>query len=217
MKSFNIFLVVMLLAVASMGQDLIVVGGGSFSNMLARDDDEIYSGDYSFKPGVHFGLMGEVEISDNLSFLPGVILSTKGYKKVKKDDDSKMVTKLNLYYFDIPLQMKATFEKDAFNYFGIFGVYAGVGVAGKSSWTLKDDEDELNGSSTIEWGNDKYEDDLKRPDYGISLGGGIEISNLLLGLTYDLGLANISSYQDYGSRIKNRVIKFSVGYKIDMQ
>ena len=65
----------------------------------------------------------------------------------------------------------------------------------------------------VEWGSDEENDDLKRLDFGLTMGAGVEISSIQIGLTYGLGLANISSYNDNGNKINNRVLGISVGYK----
>ena len=61
--------------------------------------------------------------------------------------------------------------------------------------------------------SDEDNDDLKRLDMGLTFGGGVEINAIMLGISYDLGLANISSYQQDGATSKNKVLKFSVGYR----
>ena len=65
----------------------------------------------------------------------------------------------------------------------------------------------------IKWGSDEDEDDLKRLEMGATFGAGLEFGSFLIGANYDLGLSNISSYQDGGATSKNRVIRFSVGYR----
>ena len=74
-------------------------------------------------------------------------------------------------------------------------------------------QEELAQEEDVEWGSDKEKDDLKRLDFGLTMGGGVEINSIQIGLTYALGLANISSYTDYGTKINNRVLGLSVGYK----
>ena len=58
----------------------------------------------------------------------------------------------------------------------------------------------------------KNNDELKRLDYGLTMGVGVEINSIQIGITYGLGLANISTYVEYDSKINNRVLGISVGY-----
>lgn len=44
------------------------------------------------------------------------------------------------------------------------------------------------------------------------MGVGVEINSIQIGITYGLGLANISTYVEYDSKINNRVLGISVGY-----
>ncbi len=44
----------------------------------------------------------------------------------------------------------------------------------------------------------------------LTFGAGIEINAIQIGISYDLGLANISIYNDNGHKVNNRVLKFSV-------
>ena len=67
-------------------------------------------------------------------------------------------------------------------------------------------------TETIEWGSDAEEDDLKRLDFGVSIGAGVELNALQIGLFYNLGLANISSYTDDGATIQNRGLGLSVAW-----
>ena len=68
-------------------------------------------------------------------------------------------------------------------------------------------------SEDVSWGSDAEEDDLKPFDYGAKFGVGAELKGLSLGVYYALGLANISPYTDYGTKISNKVLSISLGYK----
>jgi len=62
------------------------------------------------------------------------------------------------------------------------------------------------------WGSGEY-DFLKRLDFGLTGGAGIEINFIQIDLSYGLGLANISSYTNDGDKINNRVLGIFLGYK----
>ena len=67
--------------------------------------------------------------------------------------------------------------------------------------------------SDINWGSSEG-DNLKRFDFGLAFGAGVEIKSFRLGISYELGLTNLSVTQIDGSKISNRVLGISFGYKI---
>lgn len=191
-----------------------VKGGLSLSTMLEKDDDETYSNDYSMKPGFHVGFIVDVPLNEFLSFEPGMIITTKGMKYEDKIMGVDISAKANLYYLDIPLALKASHDLGGgLKMFGAVGPYVGFGISGNVEAMAEYMGEEETEETDIKWGNDEYDDHFKRLDMGLTFGGGVEINAVLLGISYDLGLANISSYQDDGTTSKNRVLKFSIGYK----
>jgi len=197
-------------------QNFVVKGGLNLSNMIAKDDEETYSDDFKMRPGFHVGAAVEFPINEMFSFETGLLLSTKGFKMSEEDtydgETYKIVEKYNLLYFDIPLTAKATFDLGGAKIYGVFGPYLGMGLSGKNKYELTYGGETDSEEEDIEWGSDEG-DDLKRLDFGLTMGAGVEISSIQIGLTYGLGLANISSYTDDGTKINNRVLGISVGYK----
>ena len=66
----------------------------------------------------------------------------------------------------------------------------------------------------IEWGSDENDDHLKRLDLGLIIGAGVVVHSIEIGLSYSLGLANISASTDEGGKIHNRVFSITAGYKL---
>lgn len=54
---------------------------------------------------------------------------------------------------------------------------------------------------------------LLQVKFCLILGAGVGVNSVEVGLTYGLGLANISPDTEDGFRISNRVIAVSIGYK----
>jgi len=145
-----------------------------------------------------------------------LLLSTKGTKTSTKETNTGVIIEskgsLNLVYLDIPLTAKAYYNIGASKIYGVFGPYIGFGLSGKSKSEIKiigvteTDEQDVN------WGSGDS-DDLKRLDYGLTVGAGMEFNSFLIGLSYNLGLANISAVTDDGQKIKNKVFGLSIGYK----
>lgn len=191
-----------------------IKGGLNLANMLDKDDDETYSNDYSMNPGFHLGLTVDIPFNDFLSFEPGLLFTTKGMKYEDEILGADVTAKANLYYLDIPLSLKASHDLGGgLKMFGAVGPYVGLGLSGKLKGTVEYQGEKETEEEDIKWGSDEDEDDLKRLDMGLTFGGGVEINSIMIGISYDLGLSNIAAYQDYGSTSKNRVLKFSVGYR----
>jgi len=203
-----------LFCLQSNAQTFGLKAGLNLSNMLEKDDDDTYSNDYKMNPGFHIGATVDVPINAFLSFEPGLLFTTKGMKYEDKIMGVDVKAKANLYYLDIPLTLKASHDLGGgLKMTGAVGPYVGFGLSGKLKATAEYQGNEETEEVDVKWGNDEDEDDLKRLDIGLTFGGGVEINSLTIGISYDLGLSNISAYQDYGTTNKNRVLKFSIGYR----
>ena len=188
--------------------------GLSLSNMLDKDNNDTYSNDYQMNPGFHVGATIDVPFNDFLSFESGLLFTTKGMKLKDEVQGIDVTLKLNLYYLDIPLTLKASHDLGGgLKMFGVVGPYVGIGLSGKFKMTFEYQGDEVKEEEDVKWGSDKDEDYFKRLDMGLTFGGGVEIKSIMIGISYDLGLSNISAYQDHGTKAKNRVLKFSVGFR----
>jgi hypothetical protein len=221
MKKLTTVLIVLLtisLTSTSFAQKFCAKTGLNLSKMLIKDNDENYGDNTKINTGFHVGATIQFPISEKFSFETGLLLSKKGMtSKIKELFDGETIkykSVIDLYYLDIPLLAKVTFEKKKVSYFGEIGPYFGLGLKGKIKTEYTYNEDTESSNSDIEWGSDKENDQLKRIDYGLTIGVGIIIINTIqIGLSYDLGLANISSYTEGGSKVKNRVFKISIGYR----
>jgi outer membrane protein W len=208
----KLFVVVVVLSMAteSFAQTFGIRAGFNLSNMVAKDDNNTYSDDYKMKSGFQIGATAEFPITDIFLFETGLILTTKGFKISESSDGMDYDGKLNLMYFEIPITGKAVYEVGDMQIYGIFGPYIGFGLSGKSKY-------ESNGNSTeesIDWGSNADEDDLKRFDFGLIVGAGVEIQSIQAGISYGFGLTNISPESDGGYKDLNRVLAITVGYKL---
>jgi opacity protein-like surface antigen len=204
-----VFVLVLTMASESFAQTFGLKGGLNLANMLIKNDDKTYSDDFKTKPGFHLGVTAEFPATEMFSFETGLLLSTKGFKTSSEDFEEKV----SLLYLDIPLTGKASFDVEGVKVYGVFGPYIGMGLFG-----IYKTEDTYEGeteteSESIVWGSEKGESDFKRFDMGLTMGAGVEINVIQIGLTYNLGLANISPYSDKGYKRNNRVLALSIGYK----
>lgn len=205
------------LATTSFAQIFGVKAGFNLSTILEKDDFNTYSEDYKMKPGFHAGVTMDLPLVSILSFESALLVSTKGFR-IDEDfsvsgQSMNVKGKVNLVYLDIPLTAKATFDVNRFKVYGAFGPYLGLGLSGKSKFEERRDGQTIKTERDIDWGNDEIDDDLMRLDLGLTAGVGVEISAFQIGLTYGHGLMNISPYDNFDYRIKNRVLGLSVGYR----
>lgn len=120
-------------------------------------------------------------------------------------------TTFALSYIEIPLNVGGRFKiGDNTKVFIMAGPYIGIGIVGK----IKGD---ANASASqrefdVRWGTDAKTSDFRRIDYGFNVANGVEIDNILIGVQYGIGLADISPEAEDEFKITNRVLSFSVGY-----
>jgi len=207
--------------IESNAQSFGVKGGLSLMNMMMKDNIENYKDLLKVKPGFHLGATIDIPLyRELLSLEPGIFLNMKGYtwKEDGTDDgyDWKYTEKVGTYYIDVPINVKGVYGGEKIKGFGTLGPFIGVGLSGKCKTTYEVIVSDINSTSTetekIEWGKDEDEDCFRRLDFGIALGAGVIYHNFTLGISYDLGLKNISSYTDEELKYKTRILKISAGY-----
>ncbi len=199
-------IVVLLLSIGSdsFAQTFGIKAGLNLSNSRIKDDDDTLSDDFIMNPGFHIGPTVEFPINELFSFESGLLLSTKGFKVSDKGthmgETYDYKQKMNLLYLDVPLTAKASYDIGGAKIYGTFGPYIGMGLSGKAKYEAAGhtDEDDIN------FGSDEDDDDFKRFDYGLTAGAGIDFNAIQIGITYGLGLANISNNTDDGYKINNQ-------------
>jgi hypothetical protein len=187
-----------------------VKAGLNFANMLDKNNDETYSSDYKMKTGFHLGATVEFPLAKMVSLEPGILFSTKGFKYDK--EGIKFTGNLN--YLEIPINAVVKIDLGSAKLLVNAGPYLGYLLSAKYKSDDKifgDNGDQTE--ETLSIGNDKETDDVKALDFGINVGAGAEMKGLTFGVQYGIGLANISPYTDNGTKVSNKVIGISVGYK----
>ena len=197
-------------AANSSAQTFGIKGGLNLSNIVIKIDGDKLDSELKMNPGFHIGPIMELDLNKVFSIETGILLTTKGFRinSTLSDEtgaEEPYKVKSNLYYIDIPVNAKATIEFNGFDIYGSVGSYLGVGIKGKGEFELGDEKE----TSTIKFGSDE---NFKRLEFGLTFGGGVEINRFLFGLSYNLGLTNISN-NEYSQKLKNRVIQISVGYR----
>nr|NQU93561.1 PorT family protein [Bacteroidota bacterium] len=185
----------------SLAQTFGIKAGLNLANMTMKDDDETYSDDHKMRPGFYAGGMVDITLVNSLSLQTGLFLSQKGYKYDKNDIKSNT----SLLYLEVPATANYRFDAGKAKIYVEAGPYLGVGLGGK--W--KYEEDGESESESIKFGKDE---NLKLLDFGLRVGGGVEVNAIQIGIYYGLGLANISHDSDGGYKMTNKVLGFTLGY-----
>ena len=136
------------------------------------------------KPGIQLGVVGEFGLSESFFIQPGIVFAQQG---CKMDSWGESVT-MNLNYIQVPVNAQYKLDLGNMKLLLQAGPYLGVGVNGK----LKAKVDGKKESEKIEFGKDG----LKRFDFGLGIGAGLQFGNIQAGLGYNLGLANIADSDD---------------------
>ena len=164
--------------------------GMSFSNQTKLDDAKAL-------PGFTLGVGMDYAFTDNWSFQPGLMISSKGYKY--KEEGWKSTTRP--IYLDIPLLAAYKFSvAEGVKIVIDAGPYLAIGVGGK----YKDDDDD-------DWKIfDEDGENWKRFDLGIQYGIGLELSDrYLINLTGQNGFIDVAD----GGDAKNMSFAIGVGYR----
>lgn len=210
-----------------------VQGGLNLANITKTNSGQTQKN--NLLPTFNAGIMARFGLSDVFDLESGVLVNGHGaksnsYLNSNNTDDNYIKTKFNPIYVEIPLNAVIKFplnSKTKSNIFIHAGPYIAMGVAGKSS-----SESKLLGivtstsSTNIKFNNDNpttsnNEDaafnKLKRFDYGVNVGGGVDFGKLIIKANYGYGLAKINSTQtDNSANDKNkfRTVSISVGIPI---
>jgi hypothetical protein len=198
----------------------VVKGGWNLSNFLLIGGEDISRGDFKPKTGFHFGLTGEYPVSEKVAFETGILISSKGTKSSNTSTHNGVTyesnSTLNLLYLEIPLTAKTYFNVGQSKIFGALGPYIGLGIGGKYKGKVVHSGETNSYKRDIYWGSGT-DAEFRRLDFGLTAAAGVEIRSIQIGLSYNLGLANISTFTDNGVKIKNRVLGLSVGYKFGIK
>lgn len=208
-----------LLSSSVYGQRFGVKAGLNLSEMSVKDNTQNFNDDFTVTPGYNLGLIMVFPRTGNLHLETGLNLNSKGYKfegPLVIDDRTFIVKeKVHLDYLDLPLNLNGTYPvSDKFILHGNLGAYIGMGLNGNVTREMDVDGGTLKDKSKIDWGSDDS-DDLKRFDFGLNFGVGVERARFILGANYGLGLVNLLPTEVNGSRASNRAFGISLGYMFD--
>jgi len=154
---------------------------------------------------------GDIPLSTNFSFQPGLSLQGKGGEF---SSNSISETKQSTMWIEVPLNLvaKLPITSTGTHLFLGAGPYAAYGVAGENKVENKSNGDEI--SSDVKFGDTAGQDHLKALDLGVNFIGGVQLNNgFNIGAGYGLGINDLrpDNTTNEGKQT-NRVWSFSVGY-----
>jgi hypothetical protein len=212
-----------IIAVSSKAQ-VYIQGGLNLANITKTSDGQ--TSDNNILPSFNVGLLGRFGLSSTFDLESGLLLTGHGSKAETyfNGGNDYVKSRFNPFYIQVPLNavVKIPLEKET-NVFFNAGPYVAMGIGGKSRQESKFGPLMASSTETIKFSNDdpftSQEEDagydrLKRFDYGLNFGGGIEFSHVILKVNYGLGLAKINSTEsnnNYNDKNKYRTLSFSVG------
>jgi len=136
----------------------------------------VYDGDNDndVKALTSFAIGGTADyaLSDALSIQPSLLFSGKGFKY--KEDDYKFLMKL--YYLELPINVVYKYDIGVLKIYGAAGPYFGFAIGG--TWDDDGDKDK------IKFGDGNNDDNIKRGDFGLNIGAGVEVNSFQIGLNY---------------------------------
>lgn len=179
-----------------------IKGGLNLTDVKTSEDEDDSAS--SIKPGFHIGAILDQSINDAFSIETGLILDTKG---VTYKDEFGNAT-YNTYYLNIPINFKAGYNYGNLKIFGTAGPYVATALSSKIKFT--GEAKEIFGDETeVEISNDET-GSIKRIDFGIAFGAGVEINRFQFSAGYDLGLTDFTNSTE--SSAYNRAFKISAAY-----
>jgi len=149
--------------------------------------------------GFNVGVISEITLKENFILQPGIIYSTKGSKYSVTGTDMQIAPT----YLEIPVNGVYKFGTGSLKAFLSAGPYFAFGIGGSYETPGE--------SSDISYGSGDN-DDLKPFDFGLNLGGGLEIDKFQISVQYGLGLTNLAPDPSNDNETKVRVIGISMAY-----
>ena len=203
-----------------------VQGGLNLANISATSSGQ--TEDNNQLTTFNAGILGRFDLSQTIDLESGLLLSGKGAKAetffTGNKDDNYIKTKFNPLYIEVPLNLvvKVPLEKTT-NVFFYGGPYAAVGIAGKSKVDSRIFGLTSSSESDVRFSNDDPStsqqedasyDKLKRFDFGLNVGAGLDLRKVLVKFNYGYGLTKINSTQSDNSaddKNKYRIVSVSLG------
>jgi len=180
------------------------------------DDGQTLDNRFSskFKSGFQIGVVADYALHTGFSIQSGLLFAQQGSK-----NDRRNKTILNLNYLQIPINAQFKFPLGGIDLLVQTGPYFGYGINGKYKFWDENGKRRSNEDlkkdgfdPKVSFGNEREKNDLKRFDFGIGFGAGLQFGNIQAGLGYNMGVKNLAIQYKHGP---NMLLK-SNGFALTM-
>lgn len=199
---------------------IYVQGGVNLSNITTNQQGQIQKN--SSLTSFNAGILDRIDLKGSLYFETGLLFNGKGSKsRINISSEDSYTATFNPFYLEVPadLVLRLSFPKKS-KLFVDAGPYIAMGIAGQTKSEGNVGGVDIKYSTDINFSNPKSNDDglaysdLKRFDYGINLGAGLDFRTVLFKVDYGMGLSQVNATQiDPVSTDKNkyRTVSISLG------
>ncbi len=223
-KVLSLLLITTAFAGATNAQLFYAQGGLNLANITSTGSGG--TEDNAMLTTFNAGLMGRFGLSKIVDLESGILLTGKGSKAETffNGGSDYIKAKFNPLYVEVPLNLVVNIPAQGKT--GLFvygGPYAAIGVGGKSKLDSKFGPLTSTSERNIEFSDDDpftsaqedaAYDKLKRFDFGLNFGAGIDLDKIILKANYGLGLTKIGSTESNNTaddKNKYRILSISVG------
>jgi hypothetical protein len=226
MKKIFFLIIAITTFTCAKSQLFYIQGGVNLANITSTSSGE--TEDNKMLTSFNAGLMSRFGLSETVDLETGLIVSGKGSKAETYFAGGDYVkSNFNPIYVELPLNvvLNVPLQKSTGLFFNA-GPYVAIGIGGKSNTSTKVGPLYSNSRSTIKFSNDdpftsEQEDadytKLKRFDYGLNMGAGIDLDKIIIKANYGFGLAKINSTEpenNTNDRNKFRTLSLSIGFPL---
>lgn len=200
------------LATGVKGGIKIGVSSSKFTGPDIEDMDEFLGVDLKSNTGICAAGFITINIAEMFAIQPEVLYIKKGAKYEEGINGETAKFWFNLTYLEIPVLAKITVPtQGSVKPF----LFAGPAVALKLSTKLKMEV----GGDSVEVESEEVNEMLKGTDFGLVIGGGLDIGlgapgtgSISVDIRYSLGLTNIFDVEGEDIKVRNGAFSIMVGY-----
>jgi hypothetical protein len=227
-KITTLFLVLSFITISAFAQDpgVYIKAGMNIANISTSSNGRIDKANSLIS--FHAGLMGDIPLSKEVSFQPGILFTGKGAKSQTGQQGGTYYYSAtsNPYYIELPLNLvfKMPISNESSFFVGA-GPYAAMGIAGKNKVAGNAGLVAFSGNDPIKYTSDdpttfnQQEGAglgiMRRFDFGVNATAGLQLDMILISANYGYGLTKINSVEkNTDDKNKHRVFSFSIGFRL---
>lgn len=216
---YLIFGIVLLIIQTNLqAQQLSFRGGlGISNNQLFEDNEQVFNEYYNWKMGPVGGFVFSSDLNEKFKFQTGLLIANKGSRFEISDSFEEIEindrTNMDMGYAILPFQVLYPIDAGQISISLQAGMYLGIGMFGKITSKGNFANEFYDEEEKITWGTEVG--NLKRLDFGPSLGIGITFSKITFLTTYEFGMRNIGNFSSDELEIKNRSLNFTIQFPLN--